>query len=151
MRRAPLPYLLFLIAAYPAEAQVSVAGTRNLAFGLLTLGVTSDVTPTDPIKSGQWTLTAPTDQRIQVRLTVPNQLLGPSGATLPLTIKNNYAFLQGTWSGAVAEFFNPPGNVNFKFTGGTSAILRLGGSITPAANQRPGAYTNSAIVTITVF
>jgi hypothetical protein len=151
MLRATLPFLLVLIAAQPAEAQVSVAGTRNLAFGFLTVGVTTDVTPTDPIKSGQWNFTAPVGQRIQVRLTVPNQLLGPSGATLPLIIKNNYAFLQGTWSGAVAEFFNPPGNVNFRFTGGPGAILRLGGSITPATNQRSGAYTNSAIVTITVF
>ena len=151
MHRATFPILLLLLAARAAVAQVSVAGTRNLAFGFLTLGVTSDVPPTDPIKSGQWNFTAPVGQRVQVRLTVPNQLIGPSGATLPLTLKNNYAFLQGTWSGAVAEFFNPPGNVNFRFTGGTGAIMRLGGSTTPAANQRPGSYTNTAICTITIF
>jgi len=151
MHRATIPILLCLVAPRPAIAQVSVAGTRDLAFGFLTLGVNSDVPPTDPIKSGQWNLTAPLGQRVQVRLTVPNQLNGPAGATLPLTIKNNYAFLQGTWPGAVATAFNPPGNVNFRFTGGTGAILRLGGSVTPAANQRTGAYTNSAICTITVF
>ena len=151
MLRATGPILLCLVAARPAVAQVSVAGTRDLAFGFLTLGVTSDVPPIDPIKSGQWSITAPLNQRIQVRLTVPANLVGPAGATLPLTVKNNYALLQGTWPGAVGTYFNPPGNVNFRFTGGTGAILRLGGSITPAANQRTGAYTNDAIVTITVF
>jgi hypothetical protein len=151
MHRATIPILVCLVAARPAVAQVSVAGTRDLAFGFLTLGVNTDVPPTDPVKSGQWNLTAPVGQRIQIRLTVPPQLNGPAGAILPLTIKNNYAFLQGTWPGAVASFFNPPGNVNFRFTGGTGAIIRLGGSITPAANQRTGAYTNNAIVTITVF
>ena len=151
MHRATVLILLGVVAARPAAAQVSVVGIRNLAFGFLTLSVTADVLPTDAVKSGQWNLTAPVGQRIQIRLTVPNQLLGPSGASLPIAIKNNYAFVQGTWTGAVATFFNPPGNVNFRFTGGTGAIIRLGGSTTPAANQPPGAYSNSAVLTITVL
>jgi hypothetical protein len=151
MHRAALPALLALFAARPAAAQVSVAGMRDLAFGFLTLGVTTTVLPTDPAKSGQWTLTAPVGQRIQIRLTVPNQLLGPSGATLPVLFRNGDAFVQGTWTGAVANSFNPSGNVNFRFTGGTQAIVRLGGATRPAANQRTGAYTNSAVCTIIVF
>jgi hypothetical protein len=151
MHRATILVLLSLVAARPAASQVSVAGVRNLAFGFLTLGVTATVLPSDPIKSGQWTITAPLGQRIQIRLTVPNQLLGPSGATLPVSIKNGDAFVQGSWSGAVASAFNPSANVNFNFTGGTAAIVRLGGDTTPAANQRPGPYTNTAVCTITIF
>jgi hypothetical protein len=151
MHRAAIPILLSLLAAPSAGAQVSVAGVRNLAFGFLTLGVNATVPPSHPVKSGQWNLTAPLGQRIQIRLTVPNQLLGPSGATLPISIKNGDAFVQGTWSGAAANSFNPGSNVNFRFTGGTQAILRLGGSTTPAANQRTGAYVNTAICTINVF
>lgn len=151
MHRLALPALLTLFAARPAAAQVSVAGMRDLAYGFLTLGVTTTVLPTDPAKSGQWTITAPIGQRIQIRLTVPNQLLGPSGATLPVLFSNGDAFVQGTWTGAVANSFNPSGNVNFRFTGGTQAIVRLGGATRPAANQRTGAYTNSAVCTITVF
>lgn len=124
---------------------------RDLAFGFLTLGVTKTVLPTDPSRSGQWTVTAPVGQHIQIRLTVPNQLLGPSGATLPVSLRNGDAFVQGTWTGAVANSFNPSANVNFRFTGGTQAIIRLGGATTPGANQRTGAYTNAAICTITVF
>lgn len=151
MHRATIPTLLSLAVASPAAAQVSLAGVRDLAFGFLTLGVTTVVLPTDPIKSGQWTITAPVGQRIQVRLTVPNQLLGPSGATLPVTFKNGDAFVQGTWTGAVINSFNPSGNVNFRFTGGSQAIVRLGGAVTPATNQRTGAYSNTAVCTITLF
>jgi hypothetical protein len=152
MHRATIPAtLLSLIAAPTAVAQVSVTGIRDLAFGFLTLGVSSTVLPSDAVKSGQWRITAPVGQRIQIRLTVPNQLLGPSSATLPVSIKNGDAFVQGSWTGSVANSFNPSANVNFTFTGGTQAIVRLGGQITPAANQRPGAYTNAAVLTITVF
>jgi hypothetical protein len=151
MHRATVPALIVLLAAPSAAAQVSVAGVRNLAFGFLTLGVQSTVPPSDPVKSGQWNLTAPVGQRIQIRLTVPNQLQGPAGATLPVSIKNGDAFVQGTWSGATPNSFNPAGNVNFRFTGGTQAILRLGGSTTPSPTQRTGAYSNTAVCTITVF
>lgn len=151
MHRFTIPILLSLLAARPAASQVSVAGIRNLAFGFLTLGVTTTVLPSDPVKSGQWTITAPLGQRIQVRLTVPNQLLGPSGTTLPVSFKNGDAFVQGTWSGAPANSFNPIGNVNFRFTGGTAAIVRLGGRTTPAATQHTGAYTNTALCTIIIF
>jgi hypothetical protein len=130
---------------------VSIAGARDLTFGFLTLGVQKTVLPTDPSNSGQWTITAPVGQRIQLRLTVPNQLLGPASATLPVSFKNGDAFVQGTWTGAVANSFNPSSNVNFRFTGGTQAIVRLGGSTAPAANQRTGSYSNTAICTITVF
>jgi hypothetical protein len=130
---------------------VSVAGVRDLAFGFLTLGVQTTVLPGDPVKSGQWTITGPVGQRIQIRLTVPNQLLGPSGATLPVSIRNGDAFVRGTWTGAVSNSFNPSANVNFQFTGGTQAIVRLGGKVTPAANQQPGPYSNTAVCTITVF
>lgn len=132
-------------------AQVSVAGVRNLAFGFLSLGVPASIPPSDPVKSGQWNLTAPLGQRIQIRLTVPNQLLGPSGATLPVSIKNGDAFVQGTWSGATPDSFNPTGTVNFRFTGGTQAIIRLGGSTTPGSTQPTGAYSNTAICTIIIF
>jgi len=152
MHRATIPAtLLSLIAAPAAVAQVSVTGMRDLAFGFLTLGISSTVLPSDPVKSAQWRITAPVGQRIQIRLTVPNQLLGPSGATLPVSINNGDAFVQGTWTGSVPNSFNPGSNVNFNFTGGTQAIIRLGGQITPAANQRPGTYTNTAVCTITVF
>jgi hypothetical protein len=153
MHRAPIipAVLLSLIAATTASAQVSVAGVRDLAFGFLTLGVSSTVLPGDPTKSGQWTITAPVGQRVQIRLTVPNQLLGPASATLPVSFKNGDAFVQGTWTGSAPNSFNPSGNVNFRFTNGTQAIVRLGGKITPAANQRTGAYSNTAICTITVF
>jgi hypothetical protein len=150
----PRPLALTLFACClpaPAVAQISVAGVRDLIFGLVPLGVTTTVLPTDPVKSGQWTLTAVTGNQVQIRLTVPNQLLGPSGATMPISFQNADAFVQGTWTGAVPNFFNPGGNQVFKFSSGAQAIIRLGGRVTPAANQRPGAYANTVVCTINLL
>ncbi len=149
MRRPALTAALALGVAPFLTAQISVAGNRDLTFGFVPLGVTTTVLPSDPVKSGQWTVTAATGNQVQIRLTVPNQLNGPSGATMPVNFRNGDAFVQGTWTGASPDFFNPSGTKVFRFTGGTQAIVRLGGRVTPAANQRTGAYANTVVCTIT--
>ncbi|HEX9895356.1 MAG TPA: hypothetical protein VGA78_15615 [Gemmatimonadales bacterium] len=149
LRLAALALLACVLPA-PTSAQVSVVGARDLQFGFVALGVPTVVLPTDAVKSGQWTLTAPVGTRIQIRLTPPNQLLGPAGATMPVNFQNGDVFVQGTWSGALQEFFNPNATKNFRFTGGTQAILRLGGQVTPAGNQSTGPYANTVVCTINV-
>lgn len=150
LHATPLALLVFAAPSL-AAAQISVAGVRDLVFGFVPLGVTTTVLPTDPIKSGQWTITAASGNQVQVRLTVPSQLNGPAGATLPANFRNGDAFIQGTWTGAAQNYFNPGGVVVFRFTGGTQAILRLGGRVTPAVNQRTGAYSNTAVLTINLL
>lgn len=150
MLRGPAIALLVSVTSAPVLAQVSVAGARDLHFGFVPLGVPTVVLPSDPSKSGQWTITAPVDTRIQIRVTVPGQLLGSAGASMPLDTGNNDVFVQGTWTGSIAEFFNPNATKNFRFTGGTQAILRLGGRVTPAGNQATGPYANTVVCTIII-
>lgn len=149
--RAALLLPLALAAPTLAAAQVSVSGVRQLAFGFVPLGVTTTVLPTDPVKSGQWTITATTGNQVQVRLQVPTQLSGPSGATMSVNFRNGDVFAQGTWTGASANYFNPNGTLVFRFTGGNQAIVRLGGRVTPAVGQATGSYTNTALLTLTVL
>ena len=151
MHRATILALLFLFSAAPAAAQVSVAGNRSLAFGFLTRGLTTTVLPTDAVKSGQWNVGAPVGQLLLVHITLPNQLQGPSGATLPVTFDADDALIQGTWAGAAANYFNPAGLGLFRFTGGNQAVVRLGGRASPSTTQRAGAYTNTAVCVIIVL
>jgi len=140
-----------LFTAHLAAAQVSVAGARNLAFGVVAAGVTTTVLPTDPIKSGQWTITGQIGRQVQIKLTLPTRLNGPSGATMPVNFTTGDVFVQETATGSLPNYFNPGGANVFRFTNGTQAIVRLGGRVTPAVNQRSGAYLNSALITITVL
>ena len=138
-------------APLPASAQVSIVGARDLRFGFVAPGVPTMVAPGDPVKSGQWSLTAPVGTKLQIRLTTPTQLLrSGGGGSMPVDFLNGDVFVQGSWTGAVAERFNPNATKNFQFTGGTQAILRLGGRVTPAGNQASGPYANTLICTIII-
>lgn len=151
MPRAAQILLPLVCTAHVAAAQVSVAGVRDLAFGVIAAGVTTAVLPTDPIKSGQWTITGTIGRQIQVKLTLPTRLNGPSGATMPTSFASGDAFIQEVSSGSQPNYFNPNGAVTMRYSGGTEAIVRLGGRVSPVANQRSGSYTNSALLTVTVL
>jgi spore coat protein U-like protein len=151
MPRSPAVILLCLLVAQPAAAQVSLAGARDLRFGAIALGITSAVTPADPTRSGQFTLTGQAGMRVQIRLTLPNRLNGPSGATMPISFQGSDAFIQETVTGSVANYFNPGATLVFRFTTGNQAIIRLGGRVAPGAAQVPGAYANTVLATATVL
>lgn len=150
LRHAVTLFVLALPVA-SAAAQVSVAGTRDLAFGVVAAGITTTVLPTDPIRSGQWTITATVGQQIQVKLTLPTRLNGPAGATMPVSFASGDTFIQETATSSLPNYFNPGGAVVFKFVNGTQAIVRAGGRVTPGTSQRAGAYANAAVLTVTLL
>lgn len=148
MPRHPGFALAAALVASPLSAQVSAAGVRDLSFGFVTAGVTTTVLPTDPSRSGEFRVTAPVGSQVQIRLTVPTRLNGPAGASMPTNFRNGDAFIQGTWTGALPSYFNPGSTGVFRFTGGPQAMIRLGGQVTPATNQRTGSYQNTVVCTI---
>jgi hypothetical protein len=138
-----------LLNAGSADAQISVAGVRDLAFGAVPAGITTTVLPTDPVRSGQWTITAQVGNQVQIKLTLPNRLNGPSGATMPVSFTTGDVFVQENSTGSLPDYFNPGGAKVFRFSNGSQAFVRLGGRVTPAVGQRTGAYANSALITVT--
>lgn len=139
---------LFLAPA--AAAQVTVTPIRDLAFGPVIVGIPSTVPPTHPTRSGQFRFTAPLLSRVQLRLTLPNQLNGPAGASLPITFSNNDAMYVGTFPGSTPTTFNPKANRNVQLLLGTTYNVFVGGRVTPAANQRQGNYAAPITLTVTV-
>jgi hypothetical protein len=149
VRRVSALLLVTLGAGPSLVAQAGVVANRDLQFGAVTRGIPATVAPADPIKSGQWTITAPAGAKVQLRLTEPNNLVGPGSVTMPFIVGNSDAFVQAP-SGSPG-FFNPSGHLNFTFSGTTTAIVRLGGRVAPGAAQASGAYANTVILEMRIL
>ena len=136
----------------PAAAQVSVAGIRNLAFGPVIVGIPSSVAPSDAIRSGQYRFTAPAGARVRIDFDLPSQLNGPGSARLPIKFGKTDAVAVGNAPGSVPTVLdpNPKANLKFEMGASTAANLFVGGTVTPAANQAPGSYVATIILTVTV-
>ena len=139
-------------AARPAEAQVSVAGIRDLAFGPVIIGIPSTVAPSDAIRSGQYRFTAPAGVRVRIDFDLPSQLNGPAGARLAIKFGKTDAVIVGNSAGSVPFVLDPNPKANQKFDMGpnTAANIFLGGTVTPAANQAPGGYVATIVLTVTI-
>ena len=151
MRFQLLVLLSALAAAPSAAAQISVSPIRDLAFGPVIVGIPSPVGPSHPTRSGQFRITAPVNTKVQVRFTLPSQLAGPAGAQLPINFSSNDAMAMGGWPGATPDLFNPKATRNLQFTGGTIYNVFIGGTVSPAANQRQGNYAATITLTVTNF
>ena len=153
MRRPPaLVFAALLASAAPCSAQLVVQGVRDLDFGPVIRGIASSVPPSDPIRSGQFYFRTPAiGTNIRIQFTLPTQLNGPSGATLPISFGTTDAIAKGTATSSVAATFNPNTPVTFQMVTRRDANVWLGGRVTPAANQTVGSYTNTVIITVTIL
>ena len=140
-----------LTAASPAAAQITVSGIRNLAFGPVIRGVATHVFPNNPVKSGQFRFVTAIGNRVRVQFTLPNRLNGPAGATMPISFSTTDAIAVGTAAISVPVTFNPKGARVFVIVTSTTINVFIGGTVTPAAAQALGAYTNTITLTVTVL
>ncbi len=122
-----------------------------MAFGVVIKGVASSVSPNDPVKSGEWTFTAAIGKTIQIAMTLPNRLNGPAGATMPITFGATDGVAVGTAPTSVPVTFDPRVAHNFNLVTSATVLVFLGGRVTPAAGQTTGNYSNTVILTVTVF
>lgn len=151
------PWLLVCCAVLlgpvtPAAAQVSVLGIRNLAFGPVIVGIPSSVAPSDPLRSGQFRMTAPAGSRVRLDFDIPTQLVGPGTARLPIKFAKTDGMVVGNAPGSVPVALDPNLKANLKYDMGnsTAANIFLGGTVTPAANQAPGGYVATITLTVTI-
>ena len=149
LRRTLALLLLILGAGRSVVAQAGVVSNRDLQFGAVTRGIPAAVTPADPIKSGQWTITAPAGAKVQLRLTLPTSLVGPASASMLFDVGKNDASVQTPNVAPIS--FNPSDHINYNFSGSTTAVVRLGGRVVPGAAQASGAYANTVILEMRIL
>lgn len=140
-----------LAAAPPAAAQVTVSARRNLAFGPVIRGIATHVLPSDAVKSGQFQFVTAIGNQVRLQFTLPTRLNGPSGATMPISFSTTDGIAVGSGPSSVPVTFNPNTAQTFNIVTSTTINVFLGGTVTPAAAQALGAYTNTITLTVTVL
>jgi uncharacterized protein DUF4402 len=152
MRLTPLLVLAALLAtSRPAGAQITVTPVRDLAFGPVIVGVPTQIGPSHPVRSGQFRVTTVPLVRVRLRFTLPNQLDGPAGATMPISFSNNDALHVGSAPNSVPETFNPKATRNVQITTDPTLFVFIGGTVSPAANQAQGNYAGTITLTVNIF
>jgi hypothetical protein len=152
----PRPLILALAAltssATPSVAQLVVQGVRDLNFGPVIQGVATTIAPSDPIKSGQFYFRTPAiGTRVRIQFTLPTQLIGPGTARLPITFGTSDAMAKGTAPSSVAAFFNPNTAATYQMVTSRDANVWLGGRVAPTGTQAVGSYSNTVVITVTIF
>ena len=158
LARRPLTLALALAAALAASAAplraqggrpvAVIGGVRALSFGDVLPGVQSTILPTDPTRSGQFNITGQKFSEIEAWLTLPTQMTGPAGASIPLVFGPGSAGRSNT--GAITDQITVDPRTRFTLTlsGNGRGFVYLGGTLLPAGQLPAGPY--SATITLTV-
>lgn len=146
---------------------LTATGTRALQFGVIVPGTTTVTVLPRTAAGGEFRITGVRNRKsIDISFTLPSQLNGPAGASIPLSFNGNYAGLcEIDTSGAcdVASFFtwNPVTTPSFRdqptrYKPGRKVYayddyqLYLGGVASPSVTQRQGTYSASIGVLLVV-
>jgi len=148
-------------------APLSGTGTRALQFGVIVPGTTTVTVLPGSASGGEFRIAGVLNRKsVDISFTLPTQLAGPAGASIPLSFNGNYAGLCEidttgvciaasftTWNPVTTPTFHDqptrykPGRPRYTFD---QYQLYLGGVASPAANQRQGTYTASIGVLLVV-
>ena len=149
-------------------APLTANGTRALRFGVIVPGTTSVTVLPGSAAGGEFRLSGVKNRKsVDISFTLPAAMTGPAGATIPLDFNGNYAGLceiddatgscvsasYTTWNPITTPSFHDqptrykPGRPRYTYD---SYQVYLGGTATPAANQRQGTYTASIGVLVAV-
>lgn len=173
LRSLMLAALLVGAGARPVDAQITAGiggfatiltaplsgvGTRALTFGVIVPGTTSVTVLPRTRSGGEFRITGVRfRQSIDISFTLPANLVGPGGATIPLNFNGNYAGgceIDGSGNCVTATYltWNPVTTPTFRDTPtlyapwlnfylNNSYEVYIGGVANPSANQRQGHYT----------
>ncbi|HKV73937.1 MAG TPA: hypothetical protein VJN95_05425 [Gemmatimonadales bacterium] len=143
--------MLMAVPARAAVAQATVTPLRNLTFGPVIQGIPKHILPSDATRSGEYQFIAPLASNIRIAFTLPTRLNGPTGATMPISFSTTDGIAQGTASNSVPATFNPNVSNQYQLVTSNRILVWIGGTVSPAANQRTGSYTGTVTMTITIL
>lgn len=124
----------------------AVIAIQGLTFGPLIAGVAEPVRLNEAWRRAEARLEG--ERNLEVRLILPTALVAPGGASIPLQFANGDASVTIVGSNA-PSVFDP--NTTKKFSlkrTDTAALLYLGGTALPTANQPAGNYTATVVIVL---
>jgi hypothetical protein len=182
VRRAIYAILLLGAVSVRADAQITAGmstmadiltlpltgvGTRALQFGVIVPGTTTVTVLPRTRAGGEFRIAGVRNRKsVDISFTLPTQLDGPAGASIPLSFNGNYAALceidaSGacvlaslvTWNPVSTPIFHDlptryqPGRKVYTYD---AYQVYLGGSASPSTTQRQGTYTASIGVLLVI-
>lgn len=140
-------------AAAPLSAQrpLTINGVRGLTFGAVFPGVPRVVSRTDPANSGQFNFRGPNRRFVLLTFSLPSAMTGPGGAQMPLVFGSSDAGYSRQQTIGSQVGFDPKQPFTGRLSNNGRGAVFLGGTASPAPNQRAGAYTATVILTVTLL
>ena len=146
---------------------LSGVGTRALQFGVIVPGTTTVTVLPRSRAGGEFRIAGVRNRKsVDISFTLPTQLNGPAGASIPLSFNGNYAALCEIDTGGACDLaslvtWNPVTTPTFhdlptRYKPGRKVYtydayqVYLGGSASPSTTQRQGTYTASIGVLLVV-
>lgn len=134
-------------------AAQSASPARGLAFGNLLPGVPTGVQPSDPSRSARVDISGALGAGVEITFALPTSMVGPGGATMPLSFgAQSGGYASGT-SGTISQLFDP--RVPFRTTLSLEPILVLGrgtvflgATVLPGGAQAAGAYGATVLMSV---
>lgn len=130
-------------ATADVQSVLTASAVQDLDFGATFGGIAKTVLPND-VTSGEVGLSGSPNAEVTVSFTtLPAILTGP-GTDIPLTYGANAAAFSAAGTRAGSTPFDPSTGTTTRLdaTNGVLSVY-LGGTVSPAANQTAGTYTNS--------
>jgi hypothetical protein len=148
-------------------APLTGTGTRALSFGVIVPGTTTVTVLPASAAGGEFRITGVKNRKsVDISFTLPTQLDGPAGASIPLSFNGNYAALCEidtagacdlgslfTWNPVTTPSYHDvparykPGRKVYTYD---AYQVYLGGAATPSTTQRQGTYTASIGVLLVI-
>lgn len=182
IRRAIYALLLLGAGSVRAEAQITAGmatmadiltmplsgvGTRALQFGVIVPGTTTVTVLPRTRSGGEFRIAGVRNRKsVDISFTLPTQLTGPGGASIPLSFNGDFAALceidaSGACDLASLVAWNPVTTPTFhdlptRYKPGRKVFtydayqVYLGGSASPSTTQRQGTYSASIGVLLVV-
>ncbi|HET7565194.1 MAG TPA: DUF4402 domain-containing protein [Gemmatimonadaceae bacterium] len=131
---------------------ITITGSNDLQFGNVFPGVNKTVDYTDATNAGKFTVGGDGGAQVAVSFTLPTDLNGPAGSTLPISTWTGYYNTTNSATSGGASFTPSATSFNTNLSGTTgspgSLYVFLGATVTPAVNQTQGAYSNTVTMTV---
>lgn len=138
---------LLLPAPAVGQTALSVEPRGDLAFGQLIQGLPTRIAPADRA-AGQFRIRGQSRAEVLVVFTLPFQMTGPLGQTLPLSFQAGDATWTTGGNPRSAIAFDPNVPLVASFAASGTMNFFLGGTASPAADQGAGDYAGTITLTV---
>lgn len=135
-------------ATATVNAAISVASTHTLTFGAVTQNVSKTISATD-INAGQLVFSGSPSSPASVTFTsIPSQLVGPGGASLPIDTFSGYFNTSNSPSGGTSFIPSPVAQAAGVSSPSGQLYIFFGATVHPALEQPTGAYRATIVMQV---